>query len=60
MSKRETAAVVVTWRDGWTMQYQDRGGHNVRLTDAAGSVHSTGCKSLAEAIKWAGTVMSRA
>lgn len=60
MSKTQTVAVVVTWREGWTMEYQDRGGHNVRLTDAAGSLHSTGCKSLVEAITWAGAVMSRA
>lgn len=32
------AAVTVTWREGWTLSYDDGGGHNVRLENGHGLV----------------------
>lgn len=57
MSK-DKYAVVVEWRSGWVMGYNDRGGHNVRL-EGDDRVIEFGAKSLADAITKAGKEMAQ-
>lgn len=55
----KTQAVTVTYREGWTLAYWDRSGHNVRVTSPNGSTTETGCRDLIEAVKFAASVMGR-